>query len=285
MLARAGSFLTSVLVVAALLSAVPAGAPNDKTVTNSVGMKFARIPAGSFVMGSPDGEKGRGRDEKPHDVVITRPFYLGIHEVTQGQYQKVTGKSPSFFAATGVGKGRVGKLDTTNHPVETVSWFDAVAFCKKLGELPAERAARRRYRLPTEAEWEYACRAGTTTATHFGASMDTYQANFNGLSAYNTTAGGPFFRRTVRVAEYKPNAWGLYDMHANAQEWVADWYGDYAVAGPKDNPRGPKEGTDRVLRGGGWPHSGKACRSAVRNKLAPDQAHYSAGFRVVMIAE
>jgi formylglycine-generating enzyme required for sulfatase activity len=271
------------LFLGALVLSLDAG--NAKTLTNSVGMKFAPIPAGKFTMGSPDTERDRGRDEEQHEVAITKPFYLGVHEVTQGEYEKVLGKNPSFFSAVGPGKQRVANKNPSDHPVEMVTWNDATAFCGKLSELPAEKAAKRAYRLPTEAEWEYACRAGTKTPLHFGEGMDSTFANFNGLSPYNSNDGGPFFRSTVRVAEYKANDWGIFDMHANVQEWCSDWYAaDYYKKSPMADPQGPLEGTKRVLRGGGWPNAGKSCRSAFRNKLGPDQANYSAGFRVVLNA-
>jgi formylglycine-generating enzyme required for sulfatase activity len=268
-------------------SQVPAGQSGDKTLTNSIGMKFAFIPAGSFVMGSPETEKDRGSDEGPqHPVVLSKPFYLDKNEVTQEQYEKVMGSNPSFFSATGGGKQRVSGTSTASHPVENVSWNQAVEFCKKLDALPEEKAKGRAYRLPTEAEWEYACRAGTTAPFHHGAEVDSYAFNFNGLAPYGTTGNGPFFRRTRSVGEYKPNGFGLFDMHGNVQEWCADWYAaDYYKASPKQDPQGPAEGTQRVLRGGAWVHSAKACRSAVRNKLPPEQAAYSTGFRVVLVAK
>jgi formylglycine-generating enzyme required for sulfatase activity len=261
----------------------------EKKIINSVGMKFVLILDGTFTMGSPETEVGRGSDESQHEVTITRPFYLGVYEVTQGQYERVMGKNPSFFAPTGGGKQRLGKKATDDHPVENVSWNDAVAFCKKLGERSDEQAAGHTYRLPTEAEWEYACRAGTTTPFHYGSDLDSYKANFNGLiyAAYGKAGAGPFFRCTVKVGDYQPNAWGLYDTHGNVQEWCADWYAaDYYYAkSPKADPPGPATGAERVLRGGGWPNSGKAVRSAVRNKLPPDEKHYSAGFRVVLVTK
>jgi formylglycine-generating enzyme required for sulfatase activity len=255
-----------------------------KERANSLGMKFVLIPAGRFVMGSPEDEVDRGTDEAQHEVAISRPFYFGVTEVTQAQYEKVTGSNPSFFSKAGAGRERVEGLNTPNHPVESVSWNDTAAFCQKLGELAAEKGNT--YRLPTEAEWEYACRAGTRTATHFGDSIDSNQANFNGLSPYRTAEGGPFWRRTTLVADYQPNAFGLYDMHGGVQEWCADWYSaDYYAKSPKADPTGPNKGRERVLRGGAWVHSGKACRSAARNKQAPDAAVYSFGFRVVLGAK
>ena len=263
-----------------------AGPQAGRYVVNALGMKFVRVPAGRFVMGSPTDEEQRGTDEMQHAVTISRPFYLGVHEVTQGQYEKLMGKNPSFFAKSGGGKQRVGAADTANYPVDNVSWNDAVAFCAKLGATQGARAAGHTYRLPTEAEWEYACRAGGKAATHFGPQMDSGQANFNGLSPYQTTTGGPFLRRTTDVGENQANAFGLYDMHGNVQEWCGDWYAaDYYAKCPEAGPPGPAKGTERVLRGGGWAHSGKACRCAVRNKMAPDAASYSSGFRVVLVVK
>src|SRR5581483_11114694 len=193
---------------------------------------------------------------------------------------------PSWFSAQGGGKSRVQGKDSADYPVENVTWHDAVEFCRKLGELPAEKKTGRRYRLPTEAEWEYACRAGTTTVFHYGDNLDAYKANFCGLvyAAYGNAGAGPFLRSTTSVGAYAANPFGLYDTHGNVQEWCQDWYAaDAYTKGPAQDPQGPEIGTERVLRGGGWPHSGKAVRSAVRNKLPPDETHYSAGFRVVMM--
>ena len=259
--------------------------PPAKEVSNSLDMAFVHIPAGSFVMGSPDEETDRGADELQHAVTISRPFYLAVTEVTQGQYEKVMGKNPSFFSKNGTGKQRVEGMDTSKNPVEKVSWHDADQFpAGSWAEFPAEKG--RTYRLPTEAEWEYACRAGAKTATQFGNHLDSNEANFNGLSPYNTDEGGPFWRRTTRVSEYKVNAFGLYDMHGNVQEWCADWYAaDSYAKSPKADPAGPAEGTERVLRGGAWPNTGKACRSAARNKHAPDSASYTFGFRVVLMVK
>jgi formylglycine-generating enzyme required for sulfatase activity len=252
-------------------------------VGNSLNMKFAQVPKGKFLMGSPKTETHRGDDETPHEVAITRDFFLGAHEVTQGQYEKLMGENPSFFTP---GKAKVRDKDTSASPVERVTWHQAVTFCKKLSELPAEQTKKRSYRLPTEAEWEYACRAGTTTALHFGNAVDSYSANFNGLSPYGAGRGGPFHRTTSKVGEYQPNSFGLYDMHGNVMEWCQDWYAaDYYSKSPKEDPPGPAEGTEKVARGGSWSNSGKACRAAVRTKLAPDQSHYGLGFRVVLMQQ
>lgn len=251
-----------------------------KEADNTIGMKFVLIPAGTFLMGSPEKEVYRNKDEAQHEVTITKPFYLGVHEVTQGQYAKIMGDNPSFFSADGGGKQRVKNRDTSNHPVERVSWLDAVEFCKKLGNKEGKM-----YRLPSEAEWEYACRAGTQTVFNVGHDFNSTLANINGLSysSYGAEKAGPFWRSTVTVGDYKANAFGLYDMHGNVQEWCQDWYNaDYYATSPKEDPPGPKEGTERVLRGGAWPSSAKACRSAARNHLPPDDRTYTCGLRVVL---
>jgi len=179
----------------------------------------------------------RFEDETQHEVTISKDYYLGVHEVTQAQYEKVMGTKPSYF------QGDEIKGSSTNNPVESVSWLDAVEFCKKLSDLPEEKAAGRVYRLPTEAEWEYACRAGSKSAYSFGESSKSLgdYAWFDGNSN----------NQTHPVGEKKANAWGLYDMHGNVWEWCSDWYGEYPNGAVSD-PVGPREGSDRVNRGGGW---------------------------------
>jgi formylglycine-generating enzyme required for sulfatase activity len=245
-------------------------------------MKLVRIPAGKFLMGSPPGEKGASPRERPqHEVEITRPFYLGAHPVTQGQYVKVVGSNPSHFRPGGGGAGAVGGLKTDSFPVENVNWDDAVAFCKQLSELPAEKKAGRLYRLPTEAEWEYACRAGTSTATPFGNSISSNQANFHGQSPYGDAPKGPELKRPSAVGSYKPNAWGLFDMPGNVCEWCADWFGqDYYRTSPKKDPPGPATGSSRVLRNCSWNGIGVACRSAYRGQQPPTSRQSMIGFRV-----
>jgi formylglycine-generating enzyme required for sulfatase activity len=203
-------------------------------------MKLALIPAGEFLMGSPDSDPGARGDEKPqHRVRITRPFYLSTSEVTQGEYQRVMGTNPSFFSSTGPGKDRVAGLDTARLPVEQARWHDAVDFCRRLSALPRERQAGRSYRLPTEAEWEYACRAGTRTAFHCGTALSSAQANFNGNFPCGGAARGPFLARTAEARSYAPNAWGLYDLHGNVWEWCQDWYDrDYYRESPAEDPPG-----------------------------------------------
>lgn len=193
--------------------------------TNSFGMQFVQIPPGTFMMGSPPDEPERSDNEGPqHPVEITKDFYMGIYPVTQSEYEAVMGRNPSYFSAAGQGKERVAGMDTRGFPVEYVSWHDASEFCKKLTEMDESLPEGWEYRLPTEAEWEYACRAGTTTPFHFGSTLSSYQANFNGDHPYGDAPKGPYLKRTCEVGSYKCNGWGLYDMHGNVWEWCLDWY-------------------------------------------------------------
>ena len=214
-----------------------------KEVTNSIGMKLALIPVGKFVMGSPKEEEDHGQDEEQHEMSITKSFYLGVYVVTQAEYEKVMGKNLSWFSPKGGGKDRVKDMDTGQFPVEMVSWDDAVAFCKKLSELPEEKKAGRVYRLPTEAEWEYACRAGTKTAFHYGNSLSSKQANFDGNRPYGGADKGPYLERTTKVGSNAANAFGLYDMHGNVWECCQDWYDeDYYKNSPREDTPGPAQG-------------------------------------------
>jgi formylglycine-generating enzyme required for sulfatase activity len=246
----------------------------QKLLTNAVGIKLALIPAGTFLMGSPEEEPGHRVNEGPqHEVAVTSPFYAGIHLVTQEQYERVMGRSPAHFSRAGGGG--------PDHPVDNVSWDDAVAFCRKLSELPAEKQAGRAYRLPTEAEWEYACRAGTDTPFCYGASLSAVQANFDGGFPYGGDKGrSP--QKTTRVGTYPANHFGLYDVHGNIWEWCADWYNDaYYRHSPRRDPQGPPTGQFRVVRGGCWRNHAATCRAAYRNGLVPHNRDMFTGFRVV----
>jgi len=255
------------------------GVPAGTVYTNSLGMKFSYIPPGEFTMGSPETEKGRNDDETPHKVVLTKGFYLGVYEVTQEEYQQIMGTNPSDFAATGTINSRVAGLDTRRFPVEKVSWDEAVEFCRKLSAREGKA-----YRLPTEAEWEYACRAGTATPFHFGMTCNGQEANCQGDNPYGRTAKGPNLERTTVVGQYPPNAWDLYDMHGNVREWCSDWPRDYP-SGTVTNPTGPATGaTDRVGRGGAWSSYAKDCRSAIRDRFPPGLRRNNQGFRVVLEA-
>jgi len=233
----------------------------------SVKLEMVLIPAGSFMMGSPSGEQDRDDDEKQHKVTLTNDFYIGKYEVTQAQWQAVMGNNPSYF------KG-------ANLPVEQVSWDDCQEFIKKINELTNLRING--FRLPTEAEWEYACRAGTLTPFHYGNSLSSSQANFDGNYPYNTSEG-IYRKKPLPVGSFSPNAWGLYDMHGNVWEWCQDWYGEYP-SGSVTNPTGANSGSHRVLRGGGWNSGARICRSAFRLNLSPDNRDNGLGLRLCLPA-
>ncbi|MGD9857630.1 MAG: formylglycine-generating enzyme family protein [Planctomycetaceae bacterium] len=254
-----------------------------ETITNSVGMKLAAVPAGEFMMGSADADEDAREDERPqHLVRITKPLWVGQYEVTQAEYEQVTGANPSWFSPTGGGQAKAAGLDTSRFPVESVSWLDAVEFCNKLSELPQEKAAGRRYRLPTEAEWQYCCRAGTATKFHYGDSLTSTQANINGRYPYGGAPRGPYLGRTTTVGSYLPNAFGLYDMHGNVTEACADWFGrEYYRESPTDDPQGPAEGADRMVMGGSWAADAFQCRAAHRRSNATSGVAQYFGFRVV----
>ncbi|MGD0089134.1 MAG: formylglycine-generating enzyme family protein [Planctomycetota bacterium] len=227
---------------------------------NGVALELVLIPAGKFVMGSPAEEKYHSDDETQHEVTISNPFYMGKYEVTQEQYEEVMGSNPSQF------KG-------PKNPVETGSWNEAQEFCKKLGAKTSKTI-----KLPTEAQWEYACRAGSTTAYCFGEGE-------NGLADYAWYDGNSG-RRTHPVGEKKPNSWGLYDMHGNVWEWCQDWYGHkYYAESPKADPLGPAKGAEHVLRGGSWDYDPVICRSAYRRGYAPIPRTLIGGLRVVVLVE
>lgn len=253
-----------------------------KTCENSIGMRLALIPAGEFDMGAPETEARSRIDERPvHKVRISTPFLLGIYEVTQAEYEKVMGVNPSYFSPAGPGKSKVANLNAHQLPVEQVSWDDCVAFCEKLSALPEEKAAGRAYRLPTEAEWQYSCRAGTTGPFYTGLSLGATDANFNGNFPYGDAPRGLYLGRTSVVGSYKPNAFGLYDMHGNVAELTADRYGrHYYKDSPAADPKGPESGNDRVVLGGSWGTDAARCRSAFRRSNATSGKAYYFGFRV-----
>ena len=242
-------------------------AQSPKEITNSIGMKLVLIPKGTFMMGSPETEKGRQENETQHEVTISKDYYLGVHEVTQAQYETVMGKNPSHFQGAIVGN------ENADLPVENVSWDDAVEFCKKLSDLPEEKKAGRLYRLPTEAEWENACRAGSKTAYLF----DDEEGLLPEYGWFNRNSSN----RTHTVGLLEPNAWGLYDMHGNVWEWCSDWYVEYPQ-GAVRNPTGPKVGSDRVCRGGSWNGVASYCRSALRYWYVPSFRNNYLGFRLAL---
>jgi len=245
-------------------------------------MRLTLIHPGEFNMGAPEGEVGSRIDERPvHAVKITAPFFLGVYEVTQAEYEKVMSVNPSYFSSVGAGRLKVKNLDTGRLPVEQVSWDDCIVFCEKLSALPEEKAAGRVYRLPTEAEWQYSCRAGSTGPFTTGSSLGSDQANFNGKFPYGAAPRGVFLGRTSVVGSYKPNAFGLYDMHGNVAELTADRYArHYYTDSPATDPKGPEAGNDRVVLGGSWGTDAARCRSAFRRSNATSGKAYYFGFRI-----
>jgi formylglycine-generating enzyme required for sulfatase activity len=256
-------------------------------VVNSIGMRLVLIPPGRFRMGSASAEKVPNGDDDPlHEVEITKAFYLGVFPVTQAQWQTVVDSNPSWFCTTGAGKDQVAGLDTSDFPVEQISWDDAVSFCRRLSGRPDERARGWVYRLPTEAEWEYACRAGTSTPFHCGNALSSLQANFDGNYPYGGAEKGSYLKRTSEVGSYRPNAWGLFDMHGNIWEWCSDWYGGvYHGKGPAKDPPGPSGGSERVVRGGGWRDDGRFCQASLRYGGAPSGRSNLLGFRVAAVPQ
>ena len=245
------------------------------------GVALRWCPPGRFVMGSPPAETGRRADEAQVPVALSRGFWIGAFEVTQGEWRRIVGPFPSRQPSAQFGLG-------DRHPAYWVSYLDAERFCAGLtalgresGELPAGWA----FRVPTEAQWEYACRAGTTTATAFGESLGRDQANFSG-EPLNEGRGGPAVNRAAPVGSYPPNRWGIHDMHGNVFEWCRDWYHARLPGGIDPDLSGVpgvrnRDGTySRVRRGGAWNDGAWACRSALRLRYEPDRDSDHIGFRV-----
>ena len=208
-------------------------------------------------MGSPSNEADRDDDELSHKVKISQGFWMGIYPVTQKQYTAVMGNNPSNYDGF------------DSHPVENVTWFNAKDFCKKAMDVAQNIPAGLTFDLPTEAQWEYACRAGSTTPFHFGEKLNGEQANCDGSRPYGTTEEGANVGCTCNVGSYAPNAWGLYDMHGNVWEWCNDWYGPYQEGFVAD-PQGAANGTKHSERGGSWRNAAKRCRASIRRKGEPD---------------
>ncbi len=272
--ADAAASSAAALLTAAGGGPITAGGPGSsasggpvRLVKNSIGMTFVRVPAGTFRMG--DDASGRSLEGPVHEVKITRPVYVSVVPVTQAQYEAVKGKNPSKFNRHHGGG--------PEYPVEHLTWDQAFRFCDRLARMPDEQVHRRSYRLPTEAEWEYACRAGTTTDYACGDKL-------TGRDALFATSGHKHSgKNTCPVAQFPGNAFGLHDMHGNVQEWVNDWFDEYYYFdSPPADPQGPKAGQLRVVRGGCYGMLPIDCRSAARRGHAPDSASETIGFRVVM---
>lgn len=238
------------------------------------------IPAGTFLMGSPSSEVGRFSWEGPQTLVhLSYSFKMGQYEVTQGEYKALMSNNPSYFSGD------------ARRPVEQVSWTDAMEYCRRLTE--CERQAQCLpagwvYRLPTEAEWEYACRAGGSNAFHYGPALRSGMANFDGFYEYEASVGevynpsGTHLWKTTAVGGYRPNAWGLHDLHGNVWEWCLDWWSGSLPGGEVTNPTGPVSGVERAFRGGCWYNDGRFCRTAYRLRASPATRGNDLGFRVVL---
>jgi formylglycine-generating enzyme required for sulfatase activity len=316
-----GALATERLALSLDLGVIIEGIAGDKfariypgegeAVTNSIGMEMIPIQAGEFTMGSPADEEMRDDDETQRLVTLTSDFQMSAMEVTQGEWVSVMGEFPSEFPSKFTGESTGGLL-----PVENVSWEEAIAFCNGLSTmegLPVAYEVRdvegvadarmvslldaegqpttnvtevKGYRLPTGAEWEYACRAGTTTAFNTGDTISADQANYDGDITYGDGSKGVDLERTAPVGSYPPNAWGLYDMHGNVWEWVHDLHGTYSSDAVID-PTGATPGDSRiprrarVLRGGGWSGGPQFCRSAYRAWNSPSSRESYLGFRIV----
>ena len=234
-----------------------------------VRLEMVKIPGGTFLMGSPSNEEERRKSEGPQHKVNVSTFYMGRYAVTQAQWQAIMGNNPARF------KG-------DNRPVEEVSWLEAVEFCEKLSEKLGKK-----YRLPSEAEWEYACRAGTTTAFHFGITITTDLANYDGSSTYASAPEGEYRGETTEVGSFPPNTFGLYDMHSNVWEWCYDQWHDSYDGAPTDGNTWLIDNSNnhsRLIRGGSWAFDPGNCRSASRNHSYPDSYLGSCCFRLVCAA-
>jgi formylglycine-generating enzyme len=254
---------------AAITSKTESNRSAASEISNSLGMKFIYISPGTFMMGSPPSEPGRDDDETQHRVTLTKGYYLQTTEVTQGQWKAVMGSNPSHFKNCG-----------DNCPVESVSWNDVQEFIRKLNQ----REGANLYRLPTEAEWEYAARAGSTTSFAFGRCLSTDQANYDGNYPLSGCPKGQYREATLPVGSFSPNAWGLYDMHGNVWEWCQDGFGDYPSSAVTD-PAGSASGDNRLLRGGGWNCAAGLCRSAARFFHDSYAVDYNYGFRLARLPE
>jgi formylglycine-generating enzyme required for sulfatase activity len=232
---------------------------------NGIELEMIAIPGGTFWMGSPKNEAERSSWESPQHQVTVPSFFMGKYQLTQAQYQAIMGNNPAYF------KG-------DNLPVESVSWNDAVAFCQKLSHRTGKN-----YRLPSEAEWEYACRAGTTTPFSFGDNITTDLVNYDGNYPYKSAPKGKYRQQTTDVGIFPPNAFGLYDMHGNVWEWCEDdWHENYVNA-PKDGSawNNRSGNSDKLIRGGSWDNHARNCRSANRNWYSHAYRNRHYGFRVL----
>jgi formylglycine-generating enzyme required for sulfatase activity len=259
----AAGFVAVSIAVAFFAARLVAPGPADFYIEPATGMVLIAIRPGSFLMGTPESEPGRNDDEVLHRVNLSRLFYIGKHEVTQAEWTKVMGSNPSRF----------GQCERC--PVESVDFYQVNNFLSRLNA----GTTSMQFRLPTEAEWEYACRAGTSTPYGTGGHLTTAQANIDGR--YSTDVDdGAAYEKTLPAGSFPPNAWGLHDMHGNVWEWTNDRYGAYNPRQDAD-PRGADIGGTRVIRGGSWHFDAASARCGLRYTHAPQDSGFSLGFRVV----
>ena len=262
---------------------------------NGLKLKLCWCPPGNFTMGSPMNEEGRSNptqveparrnNEDQVPVTITKGFWIGKFEVTQSEWQQVMRTTPAQQKAKPDSAGDL-KQTGARFPMYLVNYAEAATFCSKLTD--QERRAGRlqnnlKFTLPTEAQWEYACRAGTETPTAFGNNLSSEQANFDGNTPYGTAKKGAYLKGLAEVGSYKPNNWGLCDMHGSVYEWCADWYVENRTGGNDPFVIKATGATERLIRGGGWTDDGWACRSAYRSKLLPSVRINLVGFRVALV--
>ena len=238
---------------------------------DGVGLDMVLIPGGTFLMGSPEDELESRDNERPQHEVTIQPFFLGRYTVTQAQWQIVA----SYPQIERELNPDPSKFKGYNRPVENVSWYDAIEFCTRLSHKTG-----REYKLPSEAQWEYACRAGTKTPFHFGETITTELANYNGNHTYNGSSQGEYREQTTEVGSFPPNDFGLHDMHGNVFEWCEQY--NYSSDESSPNEQNPRN-TDQVLRGGSWLNAPRFCRSACRSFNAPGKNYIYIGFRVVCV--
>ncbi len=275
-----------------LISSLSILTAEEQAIESAAGIRLVPIPAGSFLMGSPESEESRAEDEKQTEVTITEDFWMSETEITQAQWLSVTGKSFEDLIGTAEGPlGRGAKLVKEPsargdaQPMCFVNWSDAKEFCAMLTKQDQKSgaiSAEQQYALPTEAQWEYACRAGQTTVFGLGKNtLTSAEANFYGPSPYGVEEKGEYREKTTSAKTFAPNPWGLYDMHGNLYEWCADGYEEQLPGGT--DPHVEKEGDGRIIRGGAWDRKATSCRSAYRYSRDPNRRNANIGFRVVLL--
>ena len=263
-----------------------------KATKNSLGMTLVPVKPGTFIMGSPPTEKGHQDDEKQREITRTQSFSITATEITQKQWMTLMGTSFEDLVNKQRGPlGRGAKLSSipsatgNNQPMCFVNWQDAIDFCKALTKKERDAgllSPTKKYTLPTEAQWEYACRAGTISVFGTGNTLTSKDANFYGKLPYGVSESGEYRKKTTQVATFPANPWGIFDMHGNVYEWCFDWY-EASPISTKD-PTGPAQGDGRIIRGGAWDRKSTSCRAAYRYSRDPNRRAHNIGFRIVIVS-